>query len=265
MNISGMALVGVDGRGATFIIVHDNKEPGQRHAAIIWLEGDKAPQYVALEWRQDKRFGDSPVDLEAISTVPEQANDYMAFDTRGNVYHLRLNATRMAVDVLKVFKVPAVPAGSDFEGFALQKIDGKLLAVWAERGLDAKPATLFWSVLSLANYTFAGLNSTPIRVLTTAKNVRHISDVKVDSSGATFITSASDPGDDGPFDSAFSLIGSFRACGGGINFGPNASPLRLRHFDYHKVEAFEFVPGAKGGIVFGTDDENLGSAVLADW
>jgi len=37
---------------------------------------------------------------------------------------------------------------------------------------------------------------------------------------------------------------------------------KLYQFDYHKVEAFDFVPGADGGLVFGTDDENLGAAIL---
>ncbi len=147
----------------------------------------------------------------------------------------------------------------------LCRLDGKLLAVWTERGLDAKPAMLFWSVLSLAHYTFAELNSTSITVMTTARNVRHTFDVTVDLSGATFITSASDPGNDTPFDSAFFLTGTFRVCGSRIDLMPNAAPLRLRHFDYRKVEAFEFVPGKAGGIMFGTDDENLVSAVLAVW
>lgn len=264
MNISGLALVEWDERGASFIIVHDNKKPEQPHAALVRAEADKAPQYVALEWRQGKAIGEPPVDLEAITTVPEQSNNFMAFDTRGNVYQLRLDAARKEVEVLKVFRVPVVTAGSDFEGFALQRINNKLLAVWADRGLDAKPATLFWSVLDLRSYTFGETNSIAITVPTMEKNVRHISDVKVDLSGATFITSASDPGNDGPFDSAFFLAGAFHVCEGKIIFIPCASPLRLLHFEYHKVEGFDFIPGKKGGIAFGTDDENLGSALLVE-
>lgn len=265
MNISGMALVEANDSAATFIIVHDNKKPEQQHVGLIRFEGDGAPRYIALEWRQDKQIGELPVDLEAITSVPEQANTFMAFNSQGNVYHIRLDARRTGVDVLKVFTVPAIPVGRDFEGFALQKLDDKLLAVWAERGLDAKPATLFWSAFNLANYTFAETNSASIVVPTTTQNVRHISDVKADSSGAVFITSASDPGNDGPFDSAFYFAGTFHVSGAGkIVFARAPAPLRLRHFPYHKVEGFDFVPGRMGGVVFGTDDENLGSAIFVD-
>lgn len=264
MNISGMALVESNERASTFIVAHDNKKPEQPHVGLIRFEGDDAPQYFALEWRQDKTIGDLPVDLEAITSVPEQENAFMAFNSRGLVYHIRLDATGKRVDVLKVFVVPAIPVDRDFEGFALQKMGATLLAVWAERGLDAKPATLFWSVFNLASYTFTETNSTLITVPTKMRNVRHISDIKIDSSGAAFVTSASDPGNDGPFDSAFYLAGTFHTCAGKIIFASNASTLRLRHFPYHKVEAFDFINGATGGIVFGTDDENLGSAILVD-
>lgn len=29
-------------------------------------------------------------------------------------------------------------------------------------------------------------------------------------------------------------------------------------FDYHKIEGMELVPRAEGGVIVGTDDENLG-------
>jgi hypothetical protein len=95
------------------------------------------------------------------------------------------------------------------------------------------------------------------------QDVRHISDVKVDASGVVFVTSASDPGDDGPFSSAFYLAGVLRiSASGSPVYTPPLSLVRLFHFDYRKVEAFEFVPGPTGGMVFGTDDENLGASLL---
>jgi hypothetical protein len=32
--------------------------------------------------------------------------------------------------------------------------------------------------------------------------------------------------------------------------------------DKHKVEALELLPGARGGLIFGSDDENHGGAIL---
>ena len=76
----------------------------------------------------------------------------------GRVFHIKINRIAKTVEVLKSFEVPEISADSDFEGFALQKIDGKLLAVWADRGLDAKPARIFWGNFNLPNYTFLSHN-----------------------------------------------------------------------------------------------------------
>lgn len=85
-------------------------------------------------------------------------------------------------------------------------------------------------------------------------------------SGAIFITSASDPGNDGPFASAVYFAGTFNINNSQkITFAPSRAMTRLFTFDYHKVEGFEFVPGADGGIAFGTDDENLGAAIYLNW
>jgi hypothetical protein len=84
--------------------------------------------------------------------------------------------------------VPQIPKESDFEGFALQKINNVLLAVWANRGLDAKPAQLFWSKFDLQTHTFTQVDSAFLKVPYPVGNTRHISDLKVDQTGAVFIT-----------------------------------------------------------------------------
>jgi hypothetical protein len=50
-----------------------------------------------------------------------------------------------------------------------------------------------------------------------------------------------------------------------IAFTQSSALTRLFTFNYHKVEAIEFVPGADGGTAFGTDDENLGVAIYLSW
>lgn len=37
--------------------------------------------------------------------------------------------------------------------------------------------------------------------------------------------------------------------------------LPLLRFNYHKIEAIEFISGENGGVVFGTDDESFGSFI----
>lgn len=262
-NISGMALLEHANSKTSFLIVNDNKKKTDNHAAIVLVEATRAaPKYTALRWLGD----DIPVDLEAVSAIPDAANNFMALTAAGRVYHFEINRADNSVKTVKSFDVPQIPADCDYEGFALQKINNVLIAVWADRGLDAKPAQLFWSRFDLQAHAFAQVDSTTLKVPFPSGNTRHISDVKVDSSGAVFITSASDPGNDGPFTSAFYFAGTFNLCNPQrITFIQSSALTRLFTFDYHKVEAFEFVPGADGGAAFGTDDENLGAAIYLDW
>jgi hypothetical protein len=261
-NISGMALLAYDGQRTSFLIVNDNKKKEQNHAAIVSVEGRNAPKYTPLKWLGD----DIPTDLEAVSSVPELQNNFMAFTAAGRVFHIEINLKDSTVKVLKSFDVPQIPPESDFEGFCLQKVNGVLLAIWADRGLDAKPAQIFWSKFDLQKYAFTQTASIMLKVPFPIGNMRHISDVKADQSGAVFISSAADPGNDGPFVSAFYFAGTFDVSNSQkIIFNQTPAFTRLYTFDYHKVEGFEFVPGADGGIAFGTDDENLGSAIYLDW
>lgn len=261
-NISGMALVKQEGNKTVFIIVNDNKKKEQNHAAIVSVEGRNAPKYTALKWNGD----DVGTDFEAISAVPGAKNNFMAFTSAGRVFHIELDLNDNSVKVLKSFDVPQIPQNSDFEGFALQKVNNVLLAIWADRGLDAKPAQLFWSRFDLTNHSFAQVDSAFLKVPYPTGNTRHISDIKVDESGAVFISSASDPGNDGPFSSAVYFAGTLNFCDSQkITFSQPSVLTRLFRFDYHKVEAIEFVPGANGGMAFGTDDENLGAAIYLDF
>lgn len=261
-NISGMALIERAAQKTSFLVVNDNKKPKQNRAAILVVEGRAAPKYTPLRWLGD----DVPIDLEAVTSVPGAANNFMALTSAGRVFHVEINRSDNSVKVIKSFDVPQIPKESEFEGFALQKVNDVLVAIWADRGLDAKPARLFRSRFDLKNYAFTQVDSTDLKVPYPAENTRHISDIKIDESGAVFITSASDPGDDGPFASAFYFAGTLNFCNSQkITFNQSPQPSRLFKFDYRKIEAFEFVPGAAGGIVFGTDDENLGAAIYLDW
>lgn len=229
-NLSGMALVEHNAQKTVFIIVNDNKKKEQNHAALLTVEGRNAPKYTPLKWLGD----DIPTDLEAVSAVPEMKNDFMAFTAAGRVFHIELNRTDNAV--------------------------------WAERGLDAKPATLFWSKLDLKSYTFSQLGSASVKVPYPVGNTRNISDVKIDQTGAVFISSAADPGNDGPFASAVYFAGTFSVDNPpNIKFVQPSALTRLFIFDCHKIESIEFVPGADGGLAFGTDDENLGSSIYLNW
>ncbi|HEY8560267.1 MAG TPA: hypothetical protein VIL74_07810 [Pyrinomonadaceae bacterium] len=257
-NISGMALVEQAAGRTSFIIVHDNKKKKQSRAAIVTLNGGKQPQFTALEWRG----GEFPVDLEAVTKIPGAANGFMAITSAGRVYRLELETASRSLKVVKSFDVPSIPPDGNFEGFSLQRVGGGYLAVWAERGEDAKPATLFWGNFDLSANAFRNVGSIQIKVPYPETNVRHISDVKVDAAGKVFISSAADPGNDGPFTSAVYLAGAFDLTKlPAISFKPESTVSQLFAVENRKIEAFELLPEAVGGMVYGTDDENLGSAI----
>lgn len=261
-NISGMALIEQAGDKISFFIVNDNKKPEQNHVALLSIEGRAAPKYTPLRWIGEE----VPTDLEAITAVPSTANNFMMLTAAGRVFHVELDRQNNSVRVLKSFDVPSMPSDHDFEAFALQKVGSLLLAVWADRGLGQKPAQIFWSRFDFKTAAFSHVGSAKVNVPFSTENTRHISDVKVDGSGAVFITSASDPGNDGPFASAVYFAGTFNICNSQqITFVQPSQLVRLFRFDHHKVEALELVLGARGGLVFGTDDENLGAAIYFDW
>lgn len=294
LNFSGMALLEQKDEKLTFLVVHDNKdqfsdkiEEGKRlkteRIGILTVEnGDSRPTYQGLKWLSTAGTENNlPIDLEAISTVPNTPNRFIAtvgnpreIDLKGKVYLIELDEKRESVRVLRETKLPISFDGRDFEGFSVQKIGDILLAVWAERGKNEKPATLFFGELNLQNFSLKLIGETPIQTETPSfldltkypkAEFRSISDVKVDSSGAVFVTSAIDGEDYGIFASEFFYIGAFAKQNSSIAFNKAEKPIRFNQFKNYKAEAFEIVTGKNGGIIFGTDDEDFGASVLMNW
>jgi hypothetical protein len=262
MNISGMALIGHNEQRTTFVVVHDNKSVNDPHAGLVTLGRGNTPHYLTLEWQGE----DVPVDLEAITRVPGDSKSFLTLTSAGKIYQVRVDLGNNSIEVIRSFFVPSIPAGSNFEGLSLEMIDGVLLAVWAESGLREKPATLYWSVLDLQNGTFSRVGSAVIKVPYPTANVRHVSDLKIETNGEVLVSSAADPGTDGPFASAIYSIGTLSvAAGQVVVFKQAAPPKQLYSFPDHKVEALESVPGKGGGRAFGSDDESLGGAIYLDW
>lgn len=265
--ISGIALIEQQQTTASFLVVHDNKKPDEPR--LGWLRVTKQEaSYQQIKWLSREL----PIDLEAITPIPDQSNQFLALSSGGQLYHLQLNSDYQSAKILKVFSLPPMPSRSNFEGLALQKVNQVIILAWAHRGQDEEAGILYWSRFDLDSYSFVGpIQSTPLVTPLNMSNIRQVSDLKVDSSGAVFITSTTDPGNDGPFTSAFYLIGTFQVESQGENGEKSITFLSNQHMtpfirlDYHKVEAVEFLSGEYGGLVFGTDDENFGSSVFLTW
>ncbi|MET4926398.1 hypothetical protein P3L51_29285 [Streptomyces sp. PSRA5] len=255
--VSGVAYEGRtgDGAGVHALIVHDNKRDGQpRLSRVTHREGSDSVS--PLTWA-----GAEPVDLEAIEAVPGTPGEYLALAARGIVY--RLKVTDSTATVLDYTPLPAIGEGDDFESFALVAQNGKLAALWADRGAGAdRPATLYAAPLSFAPWgqtQFGGVTRRAYRATyPTGDAVRHISDISVTDSGRIIASSAADAGDDGPFDSALSDVGRVSVSAAGrVRVALAAAPSVLGTFPGYKIEGLECLPGS-GEALVGTDDENLG-------
>ena len=259
--ISGMVLLEHQENHLSFLVVHDNKgSKYQWRFAKVTLAGDNRPQYVPLSWSGGEEL---PVDLEALGTVPHNGEtSYIASSSSGTVYRLQLDLERNRVVPLAVFELPPTRKKSNFEALDLQEIEGQLLVAWAHRGKGAEPAKIYWGPFDLQTNRIDRQGSATLRVpFPRGSQVRHISDLKIDPEGLVWIAAASDNGNDGPFDSAVYIAGKFLRQGDRIVWQPHTPLVPLLRLEGHKVEALEFVPGAKDGIFLGTDDENLGSSL----
>jgi hypothetical protein len=258
--ISGMALVSEQSNSMNFLVVHDNKGKDEGRLAIVTVKERSQPEYQAIDWPNNTAL---PADLEAITSVPSQANSFMTVTSSGTIYHIQLEPNSKSISVLKVFNLPDIPPGSNFEGFAVQEIDGNLVAVWAHRGQGNDPAKLYWGTLDLASYNITLLGSIALKVpFPNGSDTRHVSDLKIDKGGVVFISSASDPGNDGPFDSAVYVVGFLAMKQDELTLRLTPALVPIYRHNYHKIEAIELVPGAAGGVIVGTDDENMGSSII---
>ncbi|MGW2108978.1 hypothetical protein [Streptomyces sp. NPDC001948] len=258
--VSGLAYEGrtSDGEGVYALVVHDNKRSGeQRLSRITHREGSDDVSPIIWD-------GPEPVDLEAIEAIPGMPGEYLALASRGIVY--RLKVTGSTAEVVDYTPLPGIGEGDDFESFALVAQDGRLAALWADRGAGAaRPATLYASRLTFAPWGQPQFGAVTRRsyvaAYPSAEGTRHISDISVTGSGRIIVSSAADAGDDGPFDSAVSDAGRVTVSATGrVRVGLAAVPTVLGTFPGYKIEAVECLPGSSETLL-GTDDENLGGYV----
>ncbi|MBK1989106.1 hypothetical protein A0J48_016435 [Sphaerospermopsis aphanizomenoides BCCUSP55] len=259
--ISGMALINQQSNKLDFLIVHDNKKPNQGRLAIISLRGKNQPEYLPLNLPNNIQL---PTDLEALTSIPDTNNfDFIAVNSEGKAYYLQLESNSKNISIFKEFNLPkiTITKNSNFESFCLQKIDNQLIAMWGHRGEGVNPAKIYWGKFDLNQYQITNVGEANFQVPFHGGNVRHISDIKIDHAGIVYITSASDGGDNGPFESAVYVAGYLGLNGNKIEWKQNPNLFPIYRDKYHKIEGLELIPGAAGGIIVGTDDENMGSSV----
>ncbi|MFI5868475.1 hypothetical protein [Streptomyces sp. NPDC051546] len=240
------------------LVVHDNKRSGQQRLSRITVD-EGSDIITLLAWD-----GPEPADLEGIEAIPGTSGEFLALASRGLVYHLKVAGS--TASVVDYAPLPAIGEGDDFESFALVAQNGRLAALWADRGDGPdRPATLYAAPLRFAAWGQPLFGAVTRRAYRAAYPMdaatRHISDISVSGSGRIVVGSASDAGDEGPFDSAVSDVGQVTVSAAGqVRVTMAVSPTVLGTFPGYKIEGVECLPGSAEAVL-GTDDENLGGYV----
>ena len=124
---------------------------------------------------------------------------------------------------------------------------------------------IFCSTIEPATLTFGEAHPLEVRAPWPTEHTRHISDLRLLSDATILAASAADPGDDGPFSGAVYIARTLQPAADRVELITAQPATRLFTTTAHKIEAIELVPGADGGLLIGSDDENLGAAVLFTW
>ena len=237
-----------------YLVVHDNKKKGQLRIGLIDLSADSL--YAGLSWPTENL----PIDLETLSDIPGLDNEYIAMGSWGFCYWIKLDLQSNKIDLIKEFRIPDSGPPLNLESFLILRKNKKIYAAWAHRGSDSEEAILFWGSISLfdEDITISLEDSVLINVPLPLVAKRHMSDMDIDDNNILWASATSDPGDNGPYETAIYKLGSFSFKNDNINFNVAESFPKQFVFANNKVEALTII---NNKIVFATDDENLGAAI----
>jgi len=250
--VSGLAVLHDFGTVVKLIAVHDNISPDR--VSILEFENGAFVSSQPVEW-----IGAQPTDLEAIFIY---GGTYFAMASSGRLFRLSLAADESSVSVVAQVDLPSLISGGNYEGADIGDVGGQPIFMWASRGSAGTPSVVGW-YSNFNPITLVGTGSVRTKQFTTpfpTSNVRHVSALRIGPSGTIYVTSASDPGNDGPFTSAFYSLGiAYRQEDGGVLLSIEAKEI-YRSLG-HKAEAIARLPSATKGFILGADDENFGGAV----
>ena len=256
--ISGLALVEHTPRETVLLAVHDNKNPGEKRFSLIRWNAPRTIKWEALSWKGEAL----PTDLEAVCRFPGEDQSYVALTSKGLLYRLVLDQAQATVTTTTPKSLPNAGEKTEFEGFDMQRIKEQTVACWAERGDKTTPGEIFCSVVDPADLKFSPPQMIKIQAPGPEGDVRHVSDLRILSDGILLATSASDPGNDGPFAGAVYIAARVQLVAGSPQLTLTEKAIQLFNTSRHKIEALELLPGTGGGMVVGSDDENFGGAVF---
>jgi hypothetical protein len=226
-----------------WVIARDNKVAGQNRIALL----SPAFQVTELGWP-----GTAPNDLEALSAVPGTPGQYVAC-TSARVCSV-IDIAGTSITVRRTFTLPV--GGKQNESVVITTTpSGTSYALWADRGSPTAPGKLHAAFVNLSTWTFGAVTTVKVSVPWPTGPIRHVTDAAV-VGGHVIVSSATDPGTSGPFDSAAYDVATVGQTSTKITLAVH-TPTELGRFPGHKVEGL--VCGASD--LLGSDDEKAGGSV----
>jgi hypothetical protein len=222
------------------LIARDNKTVSQNRISKLSPTGAVTP----LAWP-----GTPPQDLESLAVVPGVAGRWATLTSDGAGTIFSVSGSSVVIDL--TFTVPNGTSG--IEGLAFARFGTTTVAVWSTRGSSTRPAQVHAATFDPSTGSFGDIATAKVTVPYPTDNARQISDLTLVGT-ALVASSASDPGANGPFDSAVYKIGTV-AFDGIRAVLTMQGPQALGRFPGHKIEGIA-CSGTAG--LLGTDDENQG-------
>jgi len=252
--ISGIAVIDQ----SNFFVVHDGKKPEHPRLGIVSFTNNQKPTLKKIDWCESTNL---PIDLEAVTAIPNHQNEYLVLESKGKVTRIQLNETDKCKATAR-FELPTAKPDSNMESLALHCFDNNCVLAWAERGDDKQPAKLSWAKFDISTGTVSTPEDKAFEFASPYPigNRRSMSDIAVDVDGVLWSSAVSDPGDDGPFRSALYKLGQFSVSDNKIRWTAykNGDPESKYDTENIKIEGISFV---KQGLIMATDDENKGSKI----
>jgi hypothetical protein len=237
--ISG-AISGLAPTSSGWLIARDSKTNGQNRISTLSDSG----RVDAVTWP-----GTPPRDLESLAALPGTAGRWATLTSEGAGTIFSISGSTVVVE--RRFVVPIGTA--NLEGLTFTTSGASVIAVWSTRGSSSSPAKVYAATFEPATGSFGRVMTGTVTVPYPKADVRHISDLT--TVGTRLVaSSASDPGPNGPFDSALYDVGSVTLAGGQAVLTLQ-TPQSLGTFPGHKIEGIACA-GPAG--LLGTDDENNG-------
>ena len=261
LQVSGAALEHQSAGLTEFLVIHESKAPDEPRIGRVAVTA-RATTYTPLAWPQHAEW---PVDVESICAMPGSPGRYLMLASAGRLFTVEVSGKQVSLVGAPIdFLRPEGWSAPNYEAFAVQQVDGRLFAVWADRGDEAAPSRLFWGPFDAEKGpTIAGFFD--VRVpWPPPEQTREIVDLKVDAAGVVWAMAAWDDHDVTHYRSALYALGVIWDPSSSIGYRPNPNLVPVRVLLGHKVEALELIPGPDGGFAFGADDSDNGGWFLLE-